>query len=256
MSQNSDLKKPILEIKNLSVKFSKKNKLFKDLNLTIYENERVSIIGSNGAGKSTLIKAILGLVPSEYEKIVFFEEELDKKQTKKRKRILNNIGMVHQKHNLMDNGTALTNVIHGSLGRVTPRFLCWNQAFTPQNIREEAMYYLEQVGLADKALHKIKELSGGQSQRVAIARALMQKPKLIIADEPVASLDPKSGEKVMKLFSRLASENGISLLFISHHLSHAIDYSDRILGIKNKKIELDLKSKKVTIDELEEIYGS
>jgi phosphonate transport system ATP-binding protein len=117
------------------------------------------------------------------------------------------------------------------------------------------MELLDRVGLSDRALNRASALSGGQSQRVAIARALMQKPKLVIADEPVASLDPVAGEEIMELFSHLVAEQQATLIFVSHHLSHATSYADRILGVRDGRIDLDCQAAERSIEELGEIYG-
>ncbi len=117
------------------------------------------------------------------------------------------------------------------------------------------MAWLERVGLGDRALNSASALSGGQSQRAAIARALMQNPKLVIADEPVASLDPVAGEEIMSLFADLVAEQNATLIFVSHHLSHAMNYSDRIIGIRDGRVDLDCRSNEKSLEELGDIYG-
>ena len=124
-----------------------------------------------------------------------------------------------------------------------------------EEVRNEAERLLNLVGLADKIHDYPDQLSGGQQQRVAIARALMQRPKLVIADEPVASLDPVAGEEVMDLFSRLVAEQNSTLIFVSHHLPHAVRYADRILGIRDGNIDLDCAADAKSMEELGDIYG-
>lgn len=249
-----DNRKPVLKVTGLGVSFPKSGDIFKGLDVTIYDGEQVCIVGSNGAGKSTLCKACLGIVPSQAGTVELLGETYQAKKGPPKK-LLAKVGMVHQKHNLMSNGTALTNVIHGALGRVKNRAGLWYQNFAPQEIREQALEYLNKVGLIEFADRKAGELSGGQSQRVAIARALMQKPDIIIADEPVASLDPKSGLIVMEQFSKICAEEGATLIFVSHHLDHAVKFSNRIIGIQHKQIGFDVKSDETTLEELETIYG-
>lgn len=116
------------------------------------------------------------------------------------------------------------------------------------------MQCLKSIGLEELAKRKASKISGGQSQRVAIARALMQKPKLILADEPVASLDPKNGEKIMELFYNLAKEKNITLIFVSHNIEHALKYSDRIIGLNKGKIYLDKNSEDCSIKDIGCIY--
>lgn len=245
---------PVLKVEGLTVSFPKSGTIFEDLDLEIREGEKVCIVGSNGAGKSTLAKACLGIVPAQSGTVELFGEVYPAKKGPTKKQ-LSQIGMVHQKHNLIARASALGNALHGALSFHPFKPALWWQSFAPQELREEAMYYLERVGLGKKAANNAGDLSGGQSQRVAIARALMQKPKLIIADEPVASLDPVSGQQVMEVFADLVDEEGSTLIFISHHLSHAVEFADRIVGIKNKKIGFDVLSHETSIEELESIYG-
>jgi phosphonate transport system ATP-binding protein len=130
-------------------------------------------------------------------------------------------------------------VIHGVQSRLSgPR--AWFQALAPAEVRAEAMQCLDRVGLADRAVARVDSLSGGQQQRVAIARMLMQRPAFILADEPDASLDPQTGEEVMALLLGLVREKGLSLLMISHRLEHTLAFSDRILGLAQGRIALDL----------------
>lgn len=245
---------PVLKVKGLTVSFPKSGTIFQDLDLTVHEGEKVCIVGSNGAGKSTLVKACLGIVPAQAGTVELFGETYPAKRGPTKKQ-LSQIGMVHQRHNLISRSSALSNALHGALGYHPFKPALWWQCFAPSELREEAMYYLERVGLGHKAGNNAGDLSGGQSQRVAIARALMQKPKLIIADEPVASLDPVSGQQVMEVFSRLVDEEGSTLIFISHHLSHAVEFADRVVGIKNKQIGFDVQSDETSFEELESIYG-
>jgi phosphonate transport system ATP-binding protein len=149
---------------------------------------------------------------------------------------------VFQRHNLVGRLCALTNVVHGAQARRSgPRH--WLQSLAPEAVRREALDCLAAVGLADRALQRSDSLSGGQSQRVAIARMLMQRPELVLADEPDASLDPRSGEEVMDLLYRLAKEKGLTLIVISHRLEHTMRYSDRIVGLADGRISLDMPSR-------------
>lgn len=246
--------KPLLTIEGLTVSFPKSGTIFKELDLTIREGEKVCIVGSNGAGKSTLIKACLGIVPAQAGTITMLGERYSAINGPSPE-LLAKVGMIHQRHNLIARSTALANAIHGALGRSSIKPLLWYQNFAPTELREQALGYLHRLGIAEKAGNLAKELSGGQSQRVAIARALMQDPKCIIADEPVASLDPVSGLQVMDVFAKMVDEEDRTLIFISHHLSHAIQFADRIVGIKDNKIGFDVDSDATTYEELESIYG-
>ncbi len=245
-----------MRVKSLSLTFANGLKLFDGIDFSVDEGERVAIIGRNGAGKSTLLRAALGMIPrSKSEGEWLYGEPMHNISGRKRRRLLCQVGFIHQRHNLVPRATALTNVIHGAMVRYHPSFRVWNQALAPAHLRDEGMELLERVGLADRALNRASALSGGQSQRVAIARALMQRPKLVIADEPVASLDPVAGEEVMELFSRLVAEQNSTLIFVSHHLPHAVRYADRILGVRDGRIDLDCAADAKSIEELGNIYG-
>ena len=245
-----------LKVKSLSLTFANGLKIFDRIDFSVDDGERVAIIGRNGAGKSTLLRASLGMFPqSKSEGEWLYGEPMQNISGRKRRQLLRQVGFVHQRHNLVPRATALTNVVHGAIVRYRPSVRVWNQALAPGHLREEAMDLLERVGLADRALNRASELSGGQSQRVAIARALMQKPRLVIADEPVASLDPVAGEEIMELFSRLVAQQDATLIFVSHDLSHAVRYADRILGVRDGRIDLDCSADAKSIDELASIYG-
>jgi phosphonate transport system ATP-binding protein len=162
--------------------------------------------------------------------------------------------MVWQRHNLVPRLSVLSNVVHGAQNRIGG-FRTWLQGFANHSIREEAYHYLEQVGLAHLAQQRVDQLSGGESQRVAIARALMQRPEMFMADEPVASLDPKVGEEVMELFVERIREKRATLLFVSHDLNHALRYGQRIIGLRNGRIELNAPVVDLDHATLRRLYG-
>ena len=163
------------------------------------------------------------------------------------------VGIVWQRHNLVPRLSALSNVIHGVQARMSgPRV--WVQSLAPAAVRDEAMECLVRVGLADRALVRVDSLSGGQQQRVAIARMLMQRPAFILADEPDASLDPQTGEEVMSLLLGLVRQEGLSLLVISHRLEHTLRFSDRILGLADGQIALDLATRDANAASLRQFF--
>jgi phosphonate transport system ATP-binding protein len=228
-------------------------RVLKDISFAINESSTTSIIGSNGSGKSTLLRSLLRLIEPDSGNIHFLGDDITKIKKKKLRKVRSQVGFVFQKHNLVPKLSVLSNVIHGSLSQKKgPRY--WYESLAPKKCRDEAMECLRLVGLEKFAKRKSTEISGGQSQRVAIARALMQKPKIILADEPVASLDPKNGEKIMELFYNLAKEKDITLVFVSHNVDHALKYSDRIIGLNSGKIEIDKKTKDCTKEEIGDIY--
>lgn len=224
-----------------------------DVNFRIKRGEAVALIGSNGAGKSTLLRCILRLIEPSSGSVQLLGSEITLLRGKALRKLRAQIGIVWQRHNLVSRVSTLTNVVHGAQCRSSsPRL--WYQALAPRAVREEAMHCLDQVGMVHLASRRADRLSGGESQRVAIARALMQRPKIMMADEPVASLDPKVGVEVMELFIRLIQKEGLTLVFTTHDLRHALDYSDRVLALKSGKIELDARSNTLNEAGLREVY--
>jgi len=144
-------------------------------------------------------------------------------------------------------------VLHGAQARHGGPQV-WYHPLAPQRLREEAMHCLELVGLADFAAQRADRLSGGQSQRVAIARTLMQRPKLMFADEPVASLDPHAGEEVMELFADLIRRQRLTLVFTSHHIDHALRFGDRVVALRQGSIALDASAGVLDAATLRQIY--
>jgi phosphonate transport system ATP-binding protein len=224
--------------------------------------ESLSLIGSNGAGKSTLIRCLLRLESITAGRISLFGREIQNLKPSELRSSRCRIGVVFQRHNLVPRLSTLSNVVHGALGPNTQSFgsmisgiSLWSQVTAGRAYRERAMECLERVNLANLAHRRADTLSGGQSQRVAIARALMQNPDLIIADEPAASLDPIAGEEIMGLFSELCREAGVSLIFSTHNISHAVDFADRIMAIKSGRISLDGRTGSVDLQALKAEYA-
>lgn len=227
--------------------------VLKGIDLEIGTGESIALIGSNGCGKSTFLKCCNRLVESDEGSIMIGGRDLRLLGAKELRQVRTRLGFIFQKHNLVHRLSSLSNVIHGNLGQNSGvRF--WLQSLAPRAIREKAMDCLEAVGLAHLASRQVSFLSGGESQRIAIARSLMQDPILLFADEPVASLDPKVGHEVMAHFRSLVQKNGISLLFVSHDLDHALEYADRIVAIQAGKVVLNRNAQKVKKNELKEIY--
>ncbi len=244
----------ILKVTNLSKSYKNK-KVLREINLNVSYGESVALIGSNGSGKSTLIKCLLGLTNIEKGEIYTNQIRLNMKNNNLLKFYRRDIAFIWQTHNLVPRLSVLSNVIHGSLNsHPNPRL--WYQAFAPSEIRSRALNCLDQVGLKNFAKNKVNTLSGGESQRVAIARALMQKPKLMIADEPVASLDPKVGIEVMNLLKDLTLKQGITLFFTTHDLKHAEHYANRVIGLKDGVIKINIKSKELNELDVDEFYAA
>jgi phosphonate transport system ATP-binding protein len=227
--------------------------VLRGLSLEVKLGERIAIIGANGSGKSTFLRCCMHLLETDSGRISIDGKELRKLPGRKRRKARGRIGMVFQKHNLQPRLSALTNVLHGAIARgYGPRV--WRQAWAPRAERERALHCLDMVGLADLASRPARKLSGGQSQRVAIARCLMQNPDILLADEPAASLDPSAGEEVMAMFSDLAKQQGLTLIYVSHDMDHAVNYADRVISLRDGVITKDSPADAIRAEELREFF--
>lgn len=236
------LAEPVLVVSGLSKAFSGREVL-SGLDFSLAPGQATALIGANGSGKSTLLRCLVRLIEPSGGTIRMLGRDVRGLAPRALRQFRAEVGIVWQRHNLVPRLSALSNVIHGVQARMSgPRV--WTQALAPASVRAEAMACLDRVGLADRARVRVDSLSGGQQQRVAIARMLMQRPAFILADEPDASLDPQTGEEVMALLLALVREEGLSLLVISHRLEHTLRYSDRILGLAQGRIALDLETAK------------
>lgn len=242
-----------MSVKGLSKRFKNGQQVIKGLDLDIASGRRVAIIGANGTGKSTLVRMLVRLVEPDDGRITVLQQDVRALDARALKQLRARVGFVFQRHNLVTRLSALSNVVHGVQSRMAgPK--TWLQALAPKTVRDEAMHCLERVGLADRALSRVDQLSGGQSQRVAVARMLMQRPSVVIADEPDASLDPKSGEEVMAMLAALAGEERATLIFVSHRMEHAVTFSDRIVGLGGGRVMLDQASHLASETELARFF--
>ena len=231
---------PVLQVRDL-VKSYGGPVILQGVSFDAHAGVSLAVIGANGSGKSTLLKCLIRLTDPTSGRIEMLGQDVGALGPRALRRFRSRIGVVWQKHNLVPRLSALSNVLHGVQSRMSgPR--SWWQWAAPADVRAEAMACLARVGLAEKALQRVDSLSGGQQQRVAIARMLMQRPEIVLADEPDASLDPQSGEDVMRLLSDLARHDGLTLIVISHRLEHTMEFSDRIIGLAGGQITLDVST--------------
>jgi len=242
----------LIEFNDVSLVYPNGHKGLKNINLKINEGEFVVIVGMSGAGKSTLIRSINRMVtPTSGALIVDGEDILQLKDNQLRK-VRTNIGMIFQSYNIVKRMSVLRNVLAGRLGHTgTLRSLV---GWFPQNDLQIAMNNLERVGIEEKAYVRASNLSGGQQQRISIARALTQQPKVILADEPVASLDPPTSHKVMKDLKRVSREDGLTTIVNLHFIDMAMEYADRIIGLRDGNLVFDGPIEEVTDQTFEEIY--
>ncbi len=243
---------PLLDIKDLKKSYDGETLALNNINLSFYEKEFVVIIGPSGSGKSTFIRSINQLIQPTSGSIVFDGKELMGASKKKLQKIRSKIGMIFQDYNLIGRTNVLKNVLNGKLGQLSQWQTLFNR-FSPEDVNK-AVEYLKKVGLEGHIYKRANELSGGQQQRVGIARALMQDPKLLLADEPIASLDPKSSIVVMDTLKTLATEKGIACIVNLHQVDIAVKYATRIIGIRKGKVVFDDIPTKLTDEIIQNIY--
>lgn len=223
-----------------------------DINLKVQDGEFISIIGLSGAGKSTLIRCINKMHDIQRGQVLIDGVDIQKLKGRKLRLARRNIGMIFQSFNLVRRSTVYKNVLSGRVGYHNT----FETLFGIYSKREKllALQSLEKFGILDKAYVRADQLSGGQQQRVALARALCQEPKILLADEPVASLDPATTIAVMNDFTRI-NKMGITIIANMHHVDLAKKYSTRIIGVRAGKIVFDGKPEEVNDDTCLQIYG-
>lgn len=244
----------LLSVKELKKTFPDGTKALRGVSLDIYPGEFLAIIGSSGAGKSTFLRCINRLFEPTEGSIVFDDNEVVSANKKDLRYIRRKIGMIFQGYNLVKRSTTLENVLLGRLGYMSS--VQGALGLYSQDDKRRAISLLERVGLAEQRFKRADQLSGGQQQRVGIARAIAQNPKLILADEPIASLDPKSSETVMQYLRQICKEEGITCIINLHQVDFAKRFADRIVGIKDGEIVFQGKSEDVTDQVIFELYGS
>jgi len=207
-----------------------------DVSFTLMRGERAALVGASGAGKTTLLRAINGSMPAQLGEVTVDGRRVDVRRSRDLRALRRSIAVIPQKHDLVESLRVYHNVMAGALGRWSDwralRFLFWPRAAE----LDEAQRALERVALSDKLRARAGTLSGGQQQRVAIARALVQQPLLILADEPVASLDPRMARQVLELLCRLAEYDGVALLCTLHQPELAAQYFPRVLEMSAGRI--------------------
>ena len=239
----------MLEIKNLKKTFESGTEALRGVNLKVKKGEFLSILGPSGSGKTTLLRSINGLESIEKGNIFFDKEKIDETYLPE---VQKKTGMIFQDFNLVNNLSAINNVLTGLLNS-SSKFLSMFYLFNKDQ-KLEALKALETVDLLDKAYSRVDELSGGQRQRVGIARAIIKKPKLLLADEPVASLDPKAANLIMSLLKKINQEFNITVVCNLHQVELATKYSDRIVGLLDGEIIFDKPSSQIDKMSVNQIY--
>jgi phosphonate transport system ATP-binding protein len=241
--------KTMIEAKNITKHFERKIAL-SSLSFSIKQGELVALIGPSGAGKTTLLNAIAGLVKPESGSLTIDSKPLE--EYKRGKRFARKIGVIRQQFDLIGPLAVIHNVLAGKLsewGFIKSLF----SLLVPQE-KEAALTALERVGLSDKSYEITATLSGGEQQRVAMARLMVQNPEIILADEPVASLDPARADDVLEMLTKIVTEENQTLLTSLHSVEYARKYFKRIISLKNGKLFFDLPTEEVTDELLQELY--
>lgn len=243
----------MIEFRDVSVVYPGGVEALKNVNVTFRQGEFVVIVGLSGAGKSTLLRSLNRLVTPTTGDILFGGESVTAAAPKRLRELRRDIGMIFQTFNLVKRSSVLRNVLSGRVGHVAQ----WRTllGMWPRADVELALQCLERVNISDKARVRADALSGGQQQRVGIARALAQQPRVILADEPVASLDPPTSHIVMQDLKRINREDGITTVVNLHFIDMAQEYADRIIGLREGRLVFDGKASDVTTATFEEIYG-
>ena len=228
-------------------------KALQDINLEIEQGEFVAVIGLSGAGKSTLIRTVNKMIDITNGNLNVNGIDVSQLKGKELRKFRRKIGMVFQSFNLVNRTTVLNNVLSARVPDMS-FFRTLFGLFSKED-KVQALEALDKVGILDKAYIRADQLSGGQMQRVALARTLAQNPEIILADEPVASLDPVMADVVMEDFKRINKEMNITIVINIHHVDLALQYADRIIGIRGGKIVFDGSTKDIDRDKLKFIYG-
>jgi len=243
----------VLSIQNLVKVYPSGTRAIDDVSLDINHGEFVVLIGLSGSGKSSLLRCINRLVEPTSGRVIFEGADITRATGGELRRLRRRIGMIFQQFNLVRRGSVLSNTLAGRLGyRSTLRTILGRPS--PADIAA-AFENLGRVGIADKAFARADALSGGQQQRVGIARALMQHPELMLADEPVASLDPATSHSVMKYLEEINKQDGITVICSLHFLSLARRYGTRVIALKGGKVAFDGKPDEIDERRFKEIYG-
>jgi phosphonate transport system ATP-binding protein len=243
----------MLKIQNLTKIYDNGFKALDNVSIEVPDGQFVALIGLSGSGKSTLLRCINRLIEPTEGRIIWNGIDVTAASDEEVRLIRRRIGMIFQQFNLVKRSKVITNVLAGRLGYINPVYSFLN--FFPEKDKQDALANLDRVGIRNQAYKRASALSGGQQQRVGIARALMQNPELMLADEPVASLDPATSHGVMKYLEDLNTQDGITILCSLHFLSLARTYADRVIALKDGVVEFDGLPEEIDNVRFKEIYG-
>jgi phosphonate transport system ATP-binding protein len=243
----------LLEIKNLVKVYDNKVRALDGVSFSVAPGQFLAVVGLSGSGKSTLLRCINRLIEPTSGQVIWNGIDVTAASQEELRRIRRRIGMIFQHFNLVTRSSVLTNTLAGRLGYINPFWSLVNH-FPGEDVRQ-ALEKLERVGIGDKANVRADELSGGQQQRVGIARALMQNPQILLADEPVASLDPVLAHSIMKILKQLNQEDGITVICSLHFLDLVQRYADRAIALNQGQLVFDGLPHEIDDERFREIYG-
>lgn len=243
----------MLEIKNLTKIYDGGVLALDNVSYTVKPGEFLAVIGLSGSGKSTLLRCINRLIEPTSGQVLWKGEDITAASQDELLFIRRKIGMIFQHFNLVTRSKVITNVLAGRLGYVNAAMSLINRF--PEYDREMALEQLDRVGIKDQAYKRADELSGGQQQRVGIARAMMQEPEIMLADEPVASLDPVLAHSIMGYLEKINKEEGVTVLCSLHFLDLVHQYADRAIALNNGKLMFDGKPEQIDDERFKDIYG-
>lgn len=243
----------MLEVNNLTKSYDGKTNALDDVSFSVKPGEFLAVIGLSGSGKSTLLRCLNRLVEPTSGQVLLGDIDVTQASQDEMRRIRRRFGMVFQHFNLVERSTVITNVLSGRLGYTNPAMSLFNR-FSKRDV-EMAMEQLDRVGIADQAHKRADELSGGQQQRVGIARAMMQEPEVILADEPVASLDPVLAHSIMQYLEKINKEDGVTVLCSLHFLDLVHRYADRAIALNDGFLMFDGSPQEIDDAKFKDIYG-
>jgi phosphonate transport system ATP-binding protein len=241
-----------LAVRDLTMVYGNGHTALQGMNLSVEAGELVVVLGSNGCGKSTFMKCVVGLNRPTTGTVEIAGRNLTGLSGDALREARLPLALISQHANLVRRRSVLANVCSGSLGR--HRTLATALGCVPKSEVEPALGYLAEVGLAELAAQRAGTLSGGQAQRVAVARALAQLPQVLLADEPLASLDPEAADEVMRLLRRLATEDGLAVVVVLHQPELATRYADRLVGLRRGRVMFDRAASMVSSREIADLY--
>jgi phosphonate transport system ATP-binding protein len=255
MTQVSPLRSPpLLEVSHVKKYYDRAKPALDNVSFSIRKGEFVSVIGPSGAGKSTLLRCINRMIEVSGGEVRFEGILVGQLNRKDLKKLRSKIGMIFQHYNLVDRLTVIENVLHGRLGSKST--LAGVMGRYSRHEKRQAMDVIAMLGLDDHVYQRCDRLSGGQKQRVGIGRALIQDPKMILCDEPIASLDPSTSKTIMEQLKRFSREMDITLIVNLHQVDVALKYSDRILGVNEGRLVFDGGPGDLSPERISEIYGT